>query len=68
MSLSFSTTSCSCSRRFLLRFFYVFKSTTKLTSRLVKEAAIEAKRSGERGITARSVKKVTGNTVLKFKG
>ncbi|CAK7228759.1 hypothetical protein SBRCBS47491_007015 [Sporothrix bragantina] len=35
---------------------------------LVKEAAIEAKRGGERGVTARSVKKVTADTVLKFKG
>ncbi|KAL1896822.1 hypothetical protein Sste5346_004455 [Sporothrix stenoceras] len=35
---------------------------------LVKEASIESKRGGERGITARSVKKVTADTVLKFKG
>ncbi|EFX05926.1 hypothetical protein CMQ_3995 [Grosmannia clavigera kw1407] len=30
---------------------------------LVKEAAIEAKRGGERGITARSVKKVTAVSI-----
>ncbi|KAI8314214.1 Inner kinetochore subunit wip1 [Colletotrichum sp. SAR11_240] len=35
---------------------------------LVKEAAIESKKSGERGITARSVKKVTADTLTKFKG
>lgn len=35
---------------------------------LVKEAAIEAKQGGERGITARSVRKVTADTLLKFKG
>lgn len=29
-------------------------------SRLMKEAAIESKQGGERGITARSVRKVTG--------
>ncbi|KAK0380772.1 hypothetical protein CLIM01_01847 [Colletotrichum limetticola] len=35
---------------------------------LVKEAAIESKKSGERGITARSVKKVTSDTLTKFRG
>ncbi|KAL2256989.1 hypothetical protein VTK26DRAFT_799 [Humicola hyalothermophila] len=35
---------------------------------LMKEAAIEAKQGGERGITARSVKKVTGDTLAKFRG
>ncbi|KAF6800169.1 hypothetical protein CMUS01_01417 [Colletotrichum musicola] len=35
---------------------------------LIKEAAIESKKSGERGITARSVKKVTSDTLTKFKG
>ncbi|KAF3766491.1 hypothetical protein M406DRAFT_339684 [Cryphonectria parasitica EP155] len=35
---------------------------------LVKEAAIEAKQGGERGITARSVRKVTGDALAKFKG
>ncbi|KAI3398526.1 hypothetical protein diail_9050 [Diaporthe ilicicola] len=35
---------------------------------LVKEAGIESKQGGERGISARSVKKVTGNTLAKFKG
>ncbi|POS73734.1 hypothetical protein DHEL01_v207873 [Diaporthe helianthi] len=35
---------------------------------LVKEAGIESKQAGERGITARSVKKTTANTLAKFKG
>ncbi|KAK4640195.1 hypothetical protein QC761_604860 [Podospora bellae-mahoneyi] len=35
---------------------------------LVKEASIEAKKGGERGITARSVKKVTADSLAKFKG
>ncbi|CAN8104553.1 unnamed protein product [Discula destructiva] len=35
---------------------------------LIKEAAIESKQGGERGITARSVKKVTSDTLMKFKG
>ncbi|KAI6091050.1 hypothetical protein F4821DRAFT_227361 [Hypoxylon rubiginosum] len=35
---------------------------------LVKEAAIDAKQSGERGISARSVKKATADTLAKFKG
>ncbi|KJK82197.1 hypothetical protein H634G_02391 [Metarhizium anisopliae BRIP 53293] len=35
---------------------------------LVKEAAIYAKQSGERGLTARSVNKVTRDTLAKFKG
>lgn len=33
---------------------------TKTMDRLVKEAGIESKQAGERGITARSVKKTTG--------
>lgn len=33
---------------------------TKTIDRLVKEAGIESKQAGERGITARSVKKATG--------
>ncbi|RKU41438.1 hypothetical protein DL546_001072 [Coniochaeta pulveracea] len=35
---------------------------------LIKEAAIESKKGGERGITARSVRKVTADTLTKFKG
>ncbi|KAM7204782.1 histone-fold domain-containing protein new1 [Rhypophila sp. PSN 637] len=35
---------------------------------LMKEAAIESKQGGERGITARSVRKVTEKTLAKFKG
>lgn len=32
--------------------------------RLVKEASVEAKQSGERGLTARSVRKVTAVSLL----
>ncbi|EGS23937.1 uncharacterized protein CTHT_0006470 [Thermochaetoides thermophila DSM 1495] len=35
---------------------------------LIKEAAIEAKQGGERGITARSVRKVTADALAKFRG
>ncbi|KAH6851145.1 uncharacterized protein B0H64DRAFT_393273 [Chaetomium fimeti] len=35
---------------------------------LMKEAAIEAKQGGERGITARSVKKATVDSLAKFRG
>lgn len=35
---------------------------------LMKEAAIESKQGGERGITARSVRKVTGDSLARFKG
>ncbi|KAL2024100.1 hypothetical protein VTK56DRAFT_9880 [Thermocarpiscus australiensis] len=35
---------------------------------LMKEAAIEAKQGGERGITARSVRKVTADSLAKFRG
>ncbi|KAK0626350.1 hypothetical protein B0T14DRAFT_420883 [Immersiella caudata] len=35
---------------------------------LMKESAIEAKQGNERGITARSVRRVTGDTLAKFKG
>ncbi|KAM7193366.1 histone-fold domain-containing protein new1 [Naviculisporaceae sp. PSN 640] len=35
---------------------------------LMKEAAIESKQGGERGITARSVRKVTEKSLAKFKG
>ncbi|KAI0162374.1 hypothetical protein BJ166DRAFT_265198 [Pestalotiopsis sp. NC0098] len=35
---------------------------------LVKEAAIDSKQAGERGISAKSVKKVTADTLAKFKG
>ncbi|KAK4133148.1 hypothetical protein BT67DRAFT_383262 [Trichocladium antarcticum] len=35
---------------------------------LMKEAAIEAKQGGERGVTARSVKKVTADSLAKFRG
>ncbi|KAI0179942.1 hypothetical protein GGR52DRAFT_529088 [Hypoxylon sp. FL1284] len=35
---------------------------------LVKEAVIDAKQAGERGISGRSVKKATADTLAKFKG
>ncbi|KAK0704782.1 hypothetical protein B0H67DRAFT_592326 [Lasiosphaeris hirsuta] len=35
---------------------------------LMKEATIEAKQGGERGVTARSVRRATGDTLAKFKG
>ncbi|KAL2171854.1 hypothetical protein VTG60DRAFT_1551 [Thermothelomyces hinnuleus] len=35
---------------------------------LMKEAAIEAKKGGERGITARSVRKVTADSLARFRG
>ncbi|KUI53181.1 Histone-fold domain-containing protein new1 [Cytospora mali] len=35
---------------------------------VLKEAAIESKQGSERGVTARSVKKVTGDALAKFKG
>ncbi|KAK0740780.1 hypothetical protein B0T18DRAFT_440307 [Schizothecium vesticola] len=35
---------------------------------LMKEATIEAKQGGERGVTARSINKVTKKTLSKFKG
>ncbi|KAH9997678.1 hypothetical protein F4779DRAFT_606355 [Xylariaceae sp. FL0662B] len=35
---------------------------------LMKEAAIDSKQAGERGISAKSVKKATADTLAKFKG
>ncbi|KAI1634171.1 hypothetical protein F4809DRAFT_619886 [Biscogniauxia mediterranea] len=35
---------------------------------LMKEAAIDSKQAGERSISAKSVKKVTADTLAKFKG
>ncbi|KAH8175412.1 CENP-W protein [Sarocladium implicatum] len=35
---------------------------------LVKEAAIKSKQAGDRGLTARSVRKVTRDTLARFKG
>ncbi|KAK0651640.1 hypothetical protein B0T16DRAFT_404361 [Cercophora newfieldiana] len=35
---------------------------------LMKEATIEAKQGGEKCITSRSVRKVTGDALAKFKG
>ncbi|KAL1845402.1 hypothetical protein VTK73DRAFT_587 [Phialemonium thermophilum] len=46
----------------------VFLDYVLFVQSLVKEAAIESKKGGERGVTARSVKKVTADTLAKFKG
>ncbi|KAI0406939.1 hypothetical protein F4802DRAFT_595571 [Xylaria palmicola] len=35
---------------------------------LVKEAAIDSKQAGERNISAKSIRKVTPDTLAKFKG
>ncbi|KAI1078527.1 hypothetical protein F5B20DRAFT_547330 [Whalleya microplaca] len=35
---------------------------------LMKEASIDSKQAGERGISAKSVRKVTADTLAKFKG
>jgi hypothetical protein len=54
----FSTTCSSCKRKETkTNRVSVIKSNM---SRLMKEATIEAKQGGERGVTARSVRKVTG--------
>lgn len=57
---SFSTTSSSCRREMTLdtRFRHS-ECLSDLSGRLVKEAAIDSKQAGERGISAKSVKKVT---------
>jgi hypothetical protein len=36
-------------------------------SRLVKEAAIKSKQAGERGVSAKSVRKVRGDVLRRFK-
>ncbi|GAB0135937.1 hypothetical protein EsDP_00004257 [Epichloe bromicola] len=46
----------------------IFLNYVLFMETLVKEAAIYAKQSGERGLTARSVNKVTRDTLAKFKG
>lgn len=56
-----STTSSSCRRTQTHVTLSLYTNTmTKTIDRLVKEAGIESKQAGERGITARSVKKATG--------
>ncbi|SPO03368.1 uncharacterized protein DNG_06051 [Cephalotrichum gorgonifer] len=49
---------------------YILVGSVWLTFRLrlVKEAAIEAKKSGERGLTPQSVKKATPDALAKFNG
>ncbi|KEY66943.1 hypothetical protein S7711_06892 [Stachybotrys chartarum IBT 7711] len=46
----------------------VFLNYILFMETLVKEAAIDSKQSGERSLAARSVKKVTRDTLAKFKG
>ncbi|KAK2598104.1 hypothetical protein QQS21_005735 [Conoideocrella luteorostrata] len=46
----------------------IFLNYVLFMETLVKEAAIYSKQSGERGLTARSVNKVTRDTLAKFKG
>ncbi|KAF4447709.1 histone-like transcription factor (CBF/NF-Y) and archaeal histone domain-containing protein [Fusarium austroafricanum] len=46
----------------------IFLNYVLFMENLVKEAAIQSKQSGERGLSARSVKKVTRDTLAKFKG
>ncbi|KAM0208374.1 hypothetical protein ACHAPQ_005330 [Fusarium lateritium] len=49
-------------------FTVIFLDYVLFMETLVKEAAIQSKQSGERGLSARSVKKVTRDTLTKFKG
>jgi hypothetical protein len=45
------------------------KNDKRLTvHRLINEASIKSKQSGERGISARSVRKVSETTLRKYKG
>ncbi|CAG7554861.1 unnamed protein product [Fusarium equiseti] len=64
---SSSTTSCSWRRMAFTNVADIIHRADQMT-RLVKEAAIKSKQSGERGLSARSVKKVTRDTLTKFKG
>ncbi|KAL8365311.1 hypothetical protein RB595_004220 [Gaeumannomyces hyphopodioides] len=45
----------------------VFVDYIRFLQTVVNEAAIESKRAGEKGITPRSVKKVTADSLAKFK-
>lgn len=38
------------------------------TGRLINEASIKSKQAGERGISARSIRKVSETTLRKYKG
>ncbi|KFX90573.1 hypothetical protein O988_06854 [Pseudogymnoascus sp. VKM F-3808] len=46
----------------------VFLDYALFLQTLMKEAGINAKQAGDRGITAKNVKKVTESTLHKFKG
>ncbi|KFY52528.1 hypothetical protein V496_08375 [Pseudogymnoascus sp. VKM F-4515 (FW-2607)] len=46
----------------------VFLDYALFLQTLMKEAGINAKQAGDRGITAKNVKKVTESTLQKFKG
>ncbi|KAG9229001.1 hypothetical protein BJ875DRAFT_476047 [Amylocarpus encephaloides] len=46
----------------------IFLDYTLFLQTLMKEAGINAKHAGERGISAKSVKKVTELSLAKFKG
>ncbi|KAF2788905.1 hypothetical protein K505DRAFT_314098 [Melanomma pulvis-pyrius CBS 109.77] len=45
----------------------IFLNYTLFLQELVKEAAITSKQAGERGITAKSVRKVRADVLRKFK-
>ncbi|KAI6381454.1 hypothetical protein MCOR25_001150 [Pyricularia grisea] len=47
--------------------FEIFVDYIRFLQTVVKEAAIESKKAGEKGITPRSVKKVTPDSLSKFK-
>ncbi|KAK8107359.1 uncharacterized protein PG998_009372, partial [Apiospora kogelbergensis] len=46
----------------------VFLDYVLFMQSLMKEAAIDSKQAGERGISAKSIKKVTADSLSKFKG
>ncbi|KAH7320199.1 hypothetical protein B0I35DRAFT_430843 [Stachybotrys elegans] len=46
----------------------VFLNYVLFMETLVKEAAIQSKQSGDRSLSARSVRRVTRDTLAKFKG
>ncbi|KAF2016744.1 hypothetical protein BU24DRAFT_347756 [Aaosphaeria arxii CBS 175.79] len=46
----------------------VFLNYTLFLQEVMKEARIESKKAGERGVSARSVRKVRENCLRKFKG
>jgi hypothetical protein len=52
---------CVCPRRDVRR------DAVLTVCRLVKEAAIKSKQAGERGVTAKSVRKVRGDVLRRFK-